>query len=574
MPLLESFLASMHTRGVRIVLPLVPVLTVCTMLLQLYLRGSSLARIERAPIRPVFPSASRSEFGFSDSYVAEYVRPWRTARPGTYFSLTKHLILDPQEEDENPNRSKSQERKSSAEEIKARRGADKEQAIVAFGFAWRGKVGKGKDSVVWRHHTVSAPHEEVSFRWRKHNGAGFGDQEIEDKKLGIKLRVRFLAGKSAVTGRDAKTTGQRQGVPKVGSGFQVMVDVEAVGGTSSASQGTKLDLFFYWHDANEMFSVSEGSMNQPATDSLGPLLAVEGKKRGPRGSSSFRVYSEGANGAARTGQEFVSCATMASTNALKGGTGVPEWWDFERMWKSECGKKKGANKAAEGSWVAVKLPARPVSRFLVIGGGEEGVKLEGQQDVGPSASPPDEPTRAKDLLADFADAAEAASKDFSRKVSERFAPDTATVDGKIVESAVSSLLGGIGTFHGTLLVKDPAKEPARSRSARTFTLRTGTPARAMFPRGFLWDEGFHLLVTLEWSEELFYEIVLDWFGLQDHTTGWIPREVPLGLESESFVPDRFLGQERGVMNPPTPRRRRHAATLTKEDCAVRPRPNS
>lgn len=81
-------------------------------------------------------------------------------------------------------------------------------------------------------------------------------------------------------------------------------------------------------------------------------------------------------------------------------------------------------------------------------------------------------------------------------------------------------------------------------------LFTATPSRPFFPRGFYWDEGFHLLPVGDWDNDLALEVIKSWFSLMDED-GWIAREQILGEESRQKVPFDFRTQYPHYANPPT-----------------------
>ncbi|TNN08126.1 Mannosyl-oligosaccharide glucosidase [Schistosoma japonicum] len=115
--------------------------------------------------------------------------------------------------------------------------------------------------------------------------------------------------------------------------------------------------------------------------------------------------------------------------------------------------------------------------------------------------------------------------------------------------AISNLLGGIGYFYGTSLVRNTniGPEPVPNWSSGLFT---ATPSRPNFPRGFLWDEGFHGLILARWDPNLAMETVGSWLDLMN-AHGWIPREQILGWEARSKVPSEFVIQSSDVANPPS-----------------------
>lgn len=125
---------------------------------------------------------------------------------------------------------------------------------------------------------------------------------------------------------------------------------------------------------------------------------------------------------------------------------------------------------------------------------------------------------------------------------------------------LSNLLGGIGYFHGTQLVDrttifdDEQFEEIKllnSREEGPLSLFTSVPSRAAFPRGFYWDEGFHLLQIMEYDFDLAFVIISSWFELIEDDSGWIAREIILGDEARNKVPEEFRIQNPNIANPPT-----------------------
>lgn len=139
---------------------------------------------------------------------------------------------------------------------------------------------------------------------------------------------------------------------------------------------------------------------------------------------------------------------------------------------------------------------------------------------------------------------------------------------RLLQALLSNLLGGLGFFYGDSKVdsshspeyqetdlnfwEKAAAAAGKAQIARTVptSLLTFTPSRPFFPRGFLWDEGFHLLPIIEWDLDLAVSVVRSWLHLMDED-GWIAREQILGPEARSKVPDQFQVQYPHYANPPT-----------------------
>lgn len=148
------------------------------------------------------------------------------------------------------------------------------------------------------------------------------------------------------------------------------------------------------------------------------------------------------------------------------------------------------------------------------------------------------------------------SDNFDQKFEETFKLKQAGFNEQKIEMAMvalSNLIGGIGYFHGRNRVYHESKDLNKNDwiyHKQYYTLTTATPSRGYFPRGFLWDEGFHQLIISRFDKEISKDILWHWLHLT-HENGWIPREQILGSEAESRVPQEFITQFQNHANPPT-----------------------
>lgn len=132
----------------------------------------------------------------------------------------------------------------------------------------------------------------------------------------------------------------------------------------------------------------------------------------------------------------------------------------------------------------------------------------------------------------------------------------------------SQIVGSVGYYHGQSIVDrsfnheydeamgsgtTDASEAGRDpdpQLTEEHQLLTATPSRSKFPRGFYWDEGFHLAHIGAWDNDLALEILKSWIDLVDED-GWVGREQILGEEARSRVPVEFQTQYPLYANPPT-----------------------
>ena len=77
------------------------------------------------------------------------------------------------------------------------------------------------------------------------------------------------------------------------------------------------------------------------------------------------------------------------------------------------------------------------------------------------------------------------------------------------KAAISNLIGSISFFIGDTIQKTQDHSLIHTPKG---TLYTAIPGRSFFPRGFIWDEGFHQLVISEWNHTLSMEIVRSWMN--------------------------------------------------------------
>jgi mannosyl-oligosaccharide glucosidase len=447
------------------------------------------------PLAPLKLLATGALQGFSEEHNASLL--WGTYRPGVYFGLRSHTA----------------------------------PTALAAGLMWVSASAPRMDKM--RHKCEQDEVERYGFS--SHDGRGFGVQPIVDPANGISLETSFVA------------TG--------GGGWAVRVAGSAPSGGGRAQRQS---LFFYLSVDAELATDGDaaGAFKRPrARPFLGAEgVIVSGEVRGLGKFSLMATAREGGGkaakvhawGSARPGDSHLNVADVV-----------------RRELEDRGGEEQGGN-GARGRLTGGVAPG---SRLLVLQV-TAAPPFELDLTLAPEACADDDDAPCKVAHRDFSgdglgNLLQKRQAAFERAVDERLLgggesqrPRPLMLRGKPLDAdarafaahALAALLGSTGFFHGTATVA-PSPSGAGGGVTPAVSLLAVVPSRPFFPRGFLWDEGFHQLVVGAWDPDLSDHIISGWLGLM-HVDGWIPREQILGAEAVARVPPEFLAQHREHANPP------------------------
>ena len=406
------------------------------------------------------------------------------------------------------------------------------EALVT-GLMWHGPAAS---AAAIRYECTQGGHDGIGkYGWKEHDGRGFGVQDIGDESGGVALRTIFVKDDAAAA------RGER---------WAVRVAAAALATKARAAQPDDEATLAY-HVAADCEYAAEPlrcDLALRVVASSPTLLRLSGVAPGRNGapfSVTFRAIGPNAR------LEFASATEgHLPLDALKervaqllsqGRDGLPS---------------TAAAVSARGSALVVKVSgAFPLVLEVIFDGttGAATAARDASSGSGGLAMPLTMSGRSVEehiaaararlnarFLATFSGAA-----DFSPKLLA------------FTKCVFAEMLGGIGFWYGSSAVAAAAGEaggaPSAARSATKLAPRalfSATPSRPKFPRGFLWDEGFHDLVIASWDGAIARDILSHWSGLIT-SGGWVAREQILGVEARGRVPREFIPQHTTHANPPT-----------------------
>lgn len=490
------------------------------------------------------------------------------------------------------------------------------------GVMWTaGKVG-GNNKL--RHE--AAQDELAQFHWMKHDGKNFGMELLKDKEYDMTTIASFLVPQAEIT---SASWAQRIVVEPTSS--------EAERKERGENDIDLKSLFFYLGTEGVTTTpiLSELRVVEEPCSGGTTMRSVVGKSKH---SGWFRlelsVYPSSATAPTTPidvtyfGETFVEAHQGARQMQTHAAT--PSWQRAEIKEASSIFSTDGQLKnsiSAGANFISFAIQGK--SGFVVDAVMYEGVKVSSidqliaeaksamAQQCGAKGSSSTTTVSRSQLSEWISKYAAAFDAKFDRlfKLSSKIDPRTnarmfTNEDIEVGKKAVSAVLGGIGHFYGEPRIGNALDSPPLPQAHNTpeereaaeahfkaavtqiyqsslevvrgppISLLTSTPSRTSFPRGFLWDEGYHQMVASQWDVSITMQILADWLNAQYHcsppaeapgglfgsmfgkkganavpssncTGGWIPRELILGAEAERRVPEEFITQRVDIANPPT-----------------------
>eukprot|EP00605_Chrysophyceae_sp_TOSAG23-4_P002898 GSChrysophyteH1.ASY1.ANO1.3193.1 assembled CDS len=376
-----------------------------------------------------------------------------------------------------------------------------------------------------------------SFEWIEHDGRSYGVQRLQDDELALHLETSFVSFESG--GSDSNTNV----IIYLGLQFELIAHARPVSGAEGESFRDCLA------DPNSiMDDEDEENHSDSGTAQTGCYL-----------SASYAGFSTDTAVAVKKLQSEFQNTWSGTPDNRGGGQGRRARTRAAPIFRDEGDlNNQLANESDDGDTVTLAL------QFLVPIGRSTDIDVSLKKKSGTQGAAADKVADIKEsngssLTAILQDR----SKSFHKKFDERFhfsvKENFTEADKAAAKIALSSTLGGIGYYYGIPRTGDAsaASEDSKSRVVpEPIRLLTATPSRTAFPRGFLWDEGFHQQLLLNWDPLLAMNVLKHWLEAQYHCDGhpelggWMPRELILGDEALARVPEEFVTQRVDVANPP------------------------
>ncbi|KAL6047513.1 Processing alpha glucosidase I [Balamuthia mandrillaris] len=426
------------------------------------------------------------------------------------------------------------------------------------------------------------------YGWRRHNGTHFGEQEIEDPRCGVSLRTSFMKYKPG----------------KHGGAWSVRISGEKLSPSAPAGQEQPnlVSVLYY-------FTVPEGgSLSLPGKQAKKMGISrrdvhVQGFTQ-ELGSFSFLFKEDEKNEYAEPPAHLPKVKGSPNLDRIH-FVGV-RWDDKdggEQIWRVKEDVvqpllnqarsnlflqhlKARANSGGDAAWAAPAnapwlIPTLPntieegsnvfvIQRIFTLPFEFDLVFLShesGESYDSATAKPSKKaPSLDDDIVAAMTGSSltstlMSARRQFEDRFEEVFQlqqrqPQYSPQQRDFAMATFSNLVGGIGYFsgRGIIVEEDNTATSPQARKRYAFSpphvLYSAVPSRPFFPRGFLWDEGFHQLLVLPWEESITRDVLGHWLNMMDEN-GWIAREQILGSEARSKVPQEFQPQNPIFANPPT-----------------------
>ncbi|XP_043704692.1 mannosyl-oligosaccharide glucosidase GCS1 [Telopea speciosissima] len=383
------------------------------------------------------------------------------------------------------------------------------QSLIA-GLMWIGV----KDGSYFMRHVCQDSDELSTYGWTHHNGRDYGHQVLIDQ--GMTLMTSFL-----------KTKGSRSGY---GGDWAVRINVQNEKSQLEEEMWRTAHLFFYLAD--------EG----------GKALSMDRERLGIRDGSRLTFGSR-----EDVGGWELHLVSADNLEVHYSGFRTPHMHNLTELVQGSLGAH--ARRVGLLQLPDVSDDSPNILVFQISG------KIPFQTDIAFVSGTDMESSRVGERVKSLTGSLltsqlNVKQKDFEEKYRRCFNL-TEKVDSEsmiVGMAAIGNLLGGMGYFYGQSKIALPRDLSLKNGDKFVLywpgELYTAVPSRPFFPRGFLWDEGFHQLLIWRWDIRICLDIIGHWLDLMN-IDGWIPREQILGAEALSKVPKEFVPQHPTNGNPPT-----------------------